>query len=94
LSGGIHIATVRQFDPVSGIATVVIPALYGDVAVEARPLLSTPAEVVNLPLLAPGDTVIAFYDGGDSTTILRWFLTGGHGVGSIIPRPSWGKPPD
>lgn len=77
---GTHIATVRQFDPTTGIATVVVPALYGDIPVEARPLLTSPAEVANLPVLAPGTTVIAFYDGGNPMTILRWYPTGG-GVG-------------
>lgn len=79
---GLHIATVRHFDPGSGIATVVVPALYGDVPIEARPFLSSPDEAANLPMLDPGDTVIAFYDGGDPMTLLRWYLTGGHDSGS------------
>jgi hypothetical protein len=81
-AAGLHVATVRQFDPNTGVATVVVPALYGDTAVEARPFLSTPAEAENLPVLDPGDTVIAFYDGGDPMTLLRWYLTGGHESGS------------
>jgi hypothetical protein len=36
--------------------------------------------VSNLPVLAPGATVLAFYDGGNPMTILRWYLTGGGGV--------------
>ena len=62
------------------MATVVVPALYGDTPVEARPFLSTPADVLRLPALTPGDTVIAFYDGGDPMTILRWYLTSGEGA--------------
>ena len=81
ISAAHHIATVRQYNPATGVATVVLPALYGDVAIEARPFMSSPTEVDLLPVLKPGDTVIAFYDGGDTTTILRWYLTGG-GVGS------------
>lgn len=81
-AGGLHIATVRQFNPATGIATVVVPSLYGDVPIEARPILSSPAEATNLPVLDPGDTVIAFYDGGDPLTLLRWYLTGGHGSGA------------
>ena len=43
-AGGLHVATVRQFDSNTGVATVVVPALYGDVAVEGAPV----------PLLAGG----------------------------------------
>lgn len=69
-----HIATVRHYDAATGTATVVIPALYGDVAIEARPFL--PNLTVTHPVLAPGDTVIAFYDGGAPMTPLRYLLTG------------------
>jgi hypothetical protein len=75
-TAGVHVATVRQYIPATGVATVVIPALYGDKPIEARPFLSSPAELGNLPSLSPGDTVIAFYDGGDPMTILRWYLAG------------------
>ena len=34
-------------------------------------------------MLDPGDTVIAFYDGGDQRTILRWYLAGGHDLDLI-----------
>ena len=79
-AASIHIATVRQFDPPTGVATVVVPALYGDVPIEARPFLSMPTDLANLPVLKPGSTVIAFYDGGDPMTILRWYLSGGGGA--------------
>jgi hypothetical protein len=87
-TASIHIATVRHFDPPTGVATVVVPALYGDRPVEARPFLSTPDELGNLPVLKPGNTVITFYDGGDPMTILRWYLSGGGvsapaGVGEV-----------
>jgi hypothetical protein len=74
---GLHIATVRQYDVSSGKATLVVPGLYGDEAVEAWPFLTSPTAAANLPTLYPGDTVIAFYDGGNPVVILRWFLTGG-----------------
>jgi hypothetical protein len=79
---GVHIATVRQFDPASGVATVVVPALYGDTPIEARPFLPSRAQVSSLPVLNPGDTVLAFYDGGNPMTILRWYLTGGGAGGA------------
>lgn len=79
---GVHVATVRQYDPGTGVATVVVPALYGDVAVEARPFVSTPDEIIALPAPAPNSTVIAFYDGGDTTSPLRWYRTGGGTVTS------------
>lgn len=73
---GFHIATVRKYDPLTGVATVVVPSLYGDVAVDAWPFTTTPTTAADLPTLDPGNTVIAFYDGGDPLTILRWFLGG------------------
>jgi hypothetical protein len=76
-SVSLHIATVRQFNPATGVATLVVPGLYGDAAVEAWPFLTAPSEAVNLPVLKPGDTVIAFYDGGNPLTVLRWYHTGG-----------------
>ena len=82
-SGCLHIATVRQFDALTGTATVVVPALYGDLPVEARPFLSTPAEASTLSPLSPGATVAAFYDGGDPMTILRWYPPGGGGGGAV-----------
>lgn len=93
----IHIATVRRFDPATGVATVVVPPLYGDVAVEARPFLPSRAQISSLPALSPGDTVLAFYDGGNPTTILRWYLTGGGGAGGAGGDEIWigaGPPSD
>ena len=78
---GVHIATVRQYDPATGNATVVVPGLYGDEPIEARAFLTTPTELASMPALAPGATVIAFYDGGSSSAILRWYRTGGSSNG-------------
>jgi len=74
---GHHIATVRQYDPATGIAKVVVPALYGDIPIDARPFLTAPDDLALLTPVAPGDTVVAFYDDGDPMTILRWYLPGG-----------------
>ncbi len=95
-TAGIHIATIRQYNQATGVATVVVPALYGDAAIEARPFLPNWASVADLPVLNPGDTVIVFYDGGNPMTLLRWYLTGGGGAGGGGGDEVWvgpGAPP-
>lgn len=73
----LFIARVLSYDSTTKDAYVLVPQLQGSNPISAQAYVNRQSELVDAPDLLPGDQVLVFYDGGDTSSQAFWMLGGG-----------------